>query len=122
MANNEQEIFNELGVGSLSENFNFFRLIAESNNESEDIDIYNNLDISSKYYCAESFSKQFNKSKNCSLLSLNIQTLNSKFQSFSDLIHFWREKNVVFDVVWCFFGISAPGGLYLMSLISRCSL
>jgi exonuclease III len=99
MANNEQEIFNGLGVGSLSENFNFFRLIAESNNESEDIDIYNNLDISSKYYCAESFSKQFNKSKNCSLLSLNIQTLNSKFQSFSDLIHFWREKNVVFDVV-----------------------
>jgi exonuclease III len=89
------ETFHRLGTDNLSNN-NFHRLLFE---ENEDIDIYREIDIQSSYYSPDKFCEKFKNSKNISILSLNIQSINSKFSSLSDLIHFWKEKGVIFDII-----------------------
>ena len=93
----DEEMIHPYGVTALQQK-NFHRLLF-SENYDNDIDIYRDVDIQSNYYCAESFSKKFKTSKNISILSLNIQSLNSKFSSLSDLIAFWKNNGVVFDLI-----------------------
>ena len=78
----DEEIIHQYGVTALQQK-KFHRLLF-SENYDNDIDIYRDVDIQSNYYCAESFSKKFKTSKKISILSLNIQSLNSKFFSLSD--------------------------------------
>lgn len=94
-----EELIHQNGVNAL-QNRNWHRLLFSENSDFDvDLDIYKDIDIDSSYYCPESFSQKFKNSKNISLLSINIQSLNSKFSSLSDLIAFWKSKGVVFDII-----------------------
>ena len=92
-----EELIHPNGVNAL-QNQNWHRLLF-SENPDIDLVIYKDIDIDSSYYCPESFSEKFKSSKNISLLSINVQSLNSKFSSLSDLIAFWKSKGVVFDLI-----------------------
>ena len=57
----------------LQDNFNFQNIFSEQGNDNEDnIDIYDDIDLSSKYYDPETFSSEFKENKNLSVLSLNV--------------------------------------------------
>ena len=84
----------------LQDNFNFQNIFSEQGNDNEDnIDIYDDIDLSSKYYDPETFSSEFKENKNLSVLSLNVQSLSSKFTSLLDLISYWNQKGVTFDII-----------------------
>ena len=89
------ETFHRLGTDNLSNN-NFHRLLYDDN---EDFDIYKEIDLDSSYYSPDQFCEKFNNSKNISILSINLQSINAKFSSLSYLIYFWKEKGVIFDII-----------------------
>ena len=91
---------NTLGITDLENFFNFHELIREQNNDDLNNDnIYDNINISSTYYDPDSFANEFKNMKKCSLLSMNIQSLNSKFSELLDLINFWEKKNITFEII-----------------------
>ena len=89
------ESFHRFGIDNLKNN-NFHRLFFE---ENEEVDIYRDIELDSAYYCPQKFTEKFKNSKSISILSLNIQSINSKFSSLADLINFWQEKGVIFDII-----------------------
>lgn len=87
------------GTDYLRENFNFHNIFEQGNDNEQNIDIYDDIDLSSKYYDPETFCSEFKENKNLSVLSLNVQSLSAKFSSLLDLISFWKQKGVIFDII-----------------------
>ena len=82
----------ELGIHELS-SLNFHDIFFSNPKDLNDEDIFNDISIGCNYIDPDTFSIKFKNSKSCSLLSLNICGLNSKFIELLDLISFWNEKN-----------------------------
>ena len=97
MSNHNLE--NNLGIDYLQNNFNFQHIFSEHDIDSFNNDILDDINISCNYFDPESFSSNFKENKNLSVLSLNVQSLSSKWQSLYDLISFWKEKNIMFDLI-----------------------
>ena len=77
-----------LGVDDSETRLNFHDIISNPN-DLDNEDIFNNVNILSQYYDPDSFAKEFKNSKKCSLISMNICGLASKFTELLDMISFW---------------------------------
>ena len=99
----------ELGIHELS-SLNFHDIFFSNPKDLNDEDIFNDISIGCNYIDPDTFSIKFKNSKSCSLLSLNICGLNSKFIELLDLISFWNEKNCVPQIICLqeIFSISDP--------------
>ena len=67
-----------------------------NNNESDSID-HDSIDC--KYYDEQSMISSFSSFKNPIAISINIQSLSSKFENFSDMISNFEQNNLFFDVI-----------------------
>ena len=82
-------------IGGLQKN-NLNELASETDEISE----RNNLMSESPYYEVNDINTVINYEKHCfSILSLNIQSIRSKFDQFSILLEYLAEKNVVFSAI-----------------------
>ena len=64
-----------------------------NNNESDSIE-HDSIDC--KYYDEQSMISSFSSSKNPIAISINIQSLSSKFENFSDMISNFEQNNLFF--------------------------
>ncbi len=94
-----------LSTENLSRSFNFnFKEIFNSsidigiNNDIHDSP-YRDIDILSNYYSLEEFIESNQNETNISLLSLNIQSLASKFNEFSDFHNLLASNKCKFDIM-----------------------
>jgi hypothetical protein len=58
-----------------------------------------NLPVQSKFYDLDSFNTSFVDSKQPILLSINIQSLNAKFEGLKAILNLINSKNVQVDVI-----------------------
>jgi exonuclease III len=68
----------------------------------DDIDLnspYSNSEISCEIYDTANFTSTFSNSKNFSMMSLNIQSLQAKFSEFEEYIYELSRNNCNFDVI-----------------------
>lgn len=75
--------------------YNFFSLIENENEEC----MYTNIDINSNYYEEQEFCSKFSNNKNDSILSLNIQSLSSKFNDFKEFLTSIESSNFNFSII-----------------------
>jgi len=67
-----------------------------NNNESDSIE-HDSIDC--KYYDEQPMISSFSSSKNPVAVSINIQSLSSKFEKFSDMISNFEQNNLFFNVI-----------------------
>ena len=68
-------------------------------NDDDPSSPYTNHNISCEFYDTNAFISNFKNSSNFSLMSLNIQSLPSKFSDFEELINELSSNNCSFDVI-----------------------
>jgi hypothetical protein len=88
----------------------FSNLLSDNDNSP-----YNDVGISTNYISNQNFASLADSKKNLSILSLNIQSLNSKFSEFSELISCMNNHSILPDII-CLQEIWSPGDPAIFSL------
>ena len=67
--------------------------------DDSDFNIFSGLNMKSIYYDITSFTNKFKHSKNPVIVSLNVQSIMSKFDSLSNFIYELLSRNINIDVI-----------------------